>query len=162
MLQVLTTLSGLLVYWNVCQKWFQTWDFKFEISAPFTFPFLEPGNPYWRGRLSTVDLLIKVACFVKKVNNIIYTWMSWAKLVSTRRSTVLILLFSKNSLVEPSSKNLNWWSCGENNKTNNNNNNINLSPQNCFNFQQLCSQTAFSSAFCVFSSSEEKAALERR
>jgi hypothetical protein len=29
-----------------------------------------PGNTYWRGRLSTVDLLIKVACFVKKINNV--------------------------------------------------------------------------------------------
>jgi hypothetical protein len=26
---------------------------------------LTSGNAYWRGRLSTVDLLIKVACFVK-------------------------------------------------------------------------------------------------
>ncbi len=30
----------------------------------------QPGNPNRRGRLSTVDLLIKVACFVKKVNNV--------------------------------------------------------------------------------------------
>ncbi len=27
-------------------------------------------NTNWRGRLSTMDLLIKVACFVTKVNNI--------------------------------------------------------------------------------------------
>jgi hypothetical protein len=26
----------------------------------------EPGNPYRRGRLDTVDLLIKIACLVKK------------------------------------------------------------------------------------------------
>jgi len=31
---------------------------------------IKPGNTNWGGRLSTVDLLIKVACFVKKVNNI--------------------------------------------------------------------------------------------
>ncbi len=28
----------------------------------------QPGNPYWRGCLSTVGL-IKIACFVKKVIN---------------------------------------------------------------------------------------------
>ncbi len=28
------------------------------------------GNPNGRGRLSTVDLLIKLACFVTRVNNI--------------------------------------------------------------------------------------------
>ncbi len=28
------------------------------------------GNTNYRGRLSTTDLLIKVACFVKKVNDI--------------------------------------------------------------------------------------------
>jgi hypothetical protein len=26
----------------------------------------EAGNTYWRGRLSTVDLLVKVACFVEQ------------------------------------------------------------------------------------------------
>jgi hypothetical protein len=28
------------------------------------------GNTNWGGRLSTVDLLVKVVCFVKNVNNI--------------------------------------------------------------------------------------------
>jgi hypothetical protein len=32
--------------------------------------FLKSGNTTKRGRLSTIDLLIKVACFVKKVNNV--------------------------------------------------------------------------------------------
>ncbi len=31
---------------------------------------VKPGNTNRRGRLSTIDLLIEVACFVKKVNNI--------------------------------------------------------------------------------------------
>jgi hypothetical protein len=48
-----------------------------------------PGNPYWRGRLSTVDLLIKAACFVTKENRIFSTKTSWSKLVGTRRSTIL-------------------------------------------------------------------------
>ncbi len=34
------------------------------------------GNSDWRGRLCTIDLLIKVACFVRKVNNI-FT-INWA------------------------------------------------------------------------------------
>jgi hypothetical protein len=46
---------------------------------------------YWRGRLSTVDLLIKAACFVKKINYIFHIKMIWSKLVSARRSTVLSL-----------------------------------------------------------------------
>jgi len=51
-----------------------------------------PGKSYWRGRLSTVDLLIKVACFVKKANNIFSIKISCSKLVRTRKSTVLSLL----------------------------------------------------------------------
>jgi len=50
-----------------------------------------PGKPYWRGRLSTVNLLIWVRSFEKKVNNIFSMKSSWSKLVSTRRSTVMIL-----------------------------------------------------------------------
>jgi len=49
------------------------------------------GNTNWGGRVSTVDLLIKVTCFMKMKK-------SWSKLVSTRRSTVLILALSKTSL----------------------------------------------------------------
>ncbi len=39
-----------------------------SIMAPGT-NLRKPGKPYWRGRNSTVDLLIKVACFVIKVIN---------------------------------------------------------------------------------------------
>ncbi len=48
------------------------------------------GNPYWRGRLSTVDLLIKIGCLVKKISFSFKS--SWSELVSTWRSTVLRLL----------------------------------------------------------------------
>ncbi len=48
-----------------------------------------PGNTNWRGRLSTVDLFIEVACFVDKINNILIIKSSRSKLVRTRRSTVL-------------------------------------------------------------------------
>ncbi len=50
------------------------------------------GNTKLGLRLSTVDLLIKIACFVKEVNNIFSIKRSWSKLVSTRRSVVLGLL----------------------------------------------------------------------
>ncbi len=43
------------------------------------------------GRLSTVDVLIKVAYFVTKVNHIFEMKSSRPQLVSTRRSTVLSL-----------------------------------------------------------------------
>ncbi len=46
------------------------------------------GKPYWRGMLSTVNLLIEVACFVKKLNNMVNIKTSWYKLVSAMRSTV--------------------------------------------------------------------------
>jgi hypothetical protein len=46
------------------------------------------GNTNWAERLSTVDLLIKVACFTNGVNNVFNIRRSLSKLVSTRRSTV--------------------------------------------------------------------------
>ncbi len=41
-----------------------------------------------RGILSTVDLLIKVTCFVTQENNNFNVKMSWSKLDSQRRATV--------------------------------------------------------------------------
>ncbi len=52
--------------------------------------YLSSGRTNWRERFYTVDLLIKEACLVKKVD----IMFSWSKLVSTRRSTVLSLLSS--------------------------------------------------------------------
>jgi hypothetical protein len=43
------------------------------------------------GRLSTVDFLISVACYVKKVNNVWNAKRSGSKPVSARRSTVMRL-----------------------------------------------------------------------
>ncbi len=40
-----------------------------------------PGNTYWKGRLSTVDLLIGVAGLVKKVSSNFNIKMSWSKLI---------------------------------------------------------------------------------
>jgi hypothetical protein len=47
-----------------------------------------PGNTNRGGRLGTVFLLIKVACFVKK-ETIIILKMSSSKILSSKRSTVL-------------------------------------------------------------------------
>jgi len=41
---------------------------------------LEAGNAYRRERLSTIDLLIKAACFVKKVNNVYHIKINQSKL----------------------------------------------------------------------------------
>jgi hypothetical protein len=41
--------------------------------------------------LSTVDLLIKVTCFIKEINKIFNIKSNRSKLVSERRSTVLSL-----------------------------------------------------------------------
>jgi hypothetical protein len=68
------------------------WVSWHHFSPPFTpqTSSVAPRNTNWGDRLSTVDLLLKVACFVKKENNSFNVKMSWFKLVSTRRSTVLI------------------------------------------------------------------------
>jgi hypothetical protein len=62
-----------------------------------------PGKAHWRGKLSTADLLIKVACFQAKCKWYFHLkrqliWTSWYKEVNctqpsptTRRSTVLSL-----------------------------------------------------------------------
>ncbi len=45
---------------------------------------VKQGKTNWRGRLSTVVLLVKVSCFVTKVKNIFDFKCSWSKLVSMR------------------------------------------------------------------------------
>jgi len=52
-------------------------------------PFRQGTLTEEEGRLSTVDLLNKVACSVKKVNHTFNVKSSWPKCVCTRRSTVL-------------------------------------------------------------------------
>ncbi len=47
-------------------------------------------EPFWRRKLSTVDLLINICCSVKK-KNIVSVWKGTSELVSTWRSTVLSL-----------------------------------------------------------------------
>ncbi len=51
----------------------------------------QPGSTNEKGRISTVDLLIKAPCFVRKSNIFLYFKMRECKLVITRRSTVLSL-----------------------------------------------------------------------
>ncbi len=50
-----------------------------------------PVNPNGMVKISTVDLLIKVACCLKKWTIFCNIKSSWSKLVGTRRSTVLSL-----------------------------------------------------------------------
>ncbi len=58
------------------------------------------GREYWlKGRLSTVHLLIQVACFVNTANNVCIIRSSWSKLVCARRSTVLSLSLQWEILV---------------------------------------------------------------
>ncbi len=66
---------------------YSNWRMK-QLSNVMT---IDPANTNWGGMLSTVDPLIKVACFVKKENNIFHIKMSWSKLVRTRRFTKLSL-----------------------------------------------------------------------
>jgi hypothetical protein len=47
------------------------------------------GNPYWRGKLSTIDLHVKITGFVKKYFFIIKS--CWSEPVDIWRSTILIL-----------------------------------------------------------------------
>jgi hypothetical protein len=58
-----------------------------------------PGNTNWRGRLSTVDLLIKVACFVKRVNNNLILKGEYINLLVQGGQLYLAFPFSKISLV---------------------------------------------------------------
>ena len=58
----------------------------------------KPRSPYWRGRLSTVDIIINIACFFKEKKIFFSIKISWSTLVNTRRPTVLILPFGKHSL----------------------------------------------------------------
>jgi hypothetical protein len=60
---------------------------KFEAKTSFV---RLTREPLLRGRLSTIDLLVKITCFVKKDKQFSIKSSSY-KLVSTRRSTVLSL-----------------------------------------------------------------------
>jgi hypothetical protein len=50
----------------------------------------DPGNSYWRGKFNTIELLVKIACFVKKDIQCFSRKRSRSELVSTRRSIVLV------------------------------------------------------------------------
>jgi len=60
------------------------------------------GSANWRRRLITVDLLVKVACFVKKVDNILNIKSSWRELVISRRSIALspLIKFTRSFVVK--------------------------------------------------------------
>jgi len=47
-----------------------------------------PGNANLGGRLLIIDLVIKIACCVKRISNIFTIKRNWSELVSTKRSRV--------------------------------------------------------------------------
>jgi hypothetical protein len=66
---------------------------------------LKSGKPYWRGRISTVDPLIKIGWFVKKE---IYSYSLksiWSKLVSKWDQQYWSFPFSKASLLRYNGQN---------------------------------------------------------
>jgi len=64
---------------------------RWKFSPHQNYGYLLTRNAYWRGRLSTVDLLIKIACFVKKKNILFSIKSIWFEPVSAKMPTVLIL-----------------------------------------------------------------------
>jgi hypothetical protein len=76
----------------------QTNLYSINTAILVTTPIAE--NTYWRGRLSTVDLLIKTACFVKKEKNHLLQQLIWIRLDSARRWTVLMLPLQWEFLVQ--------------------------------------------------------------
>jgi hypothetical protein len=117
-LLVLTSLDQLLFYWKYL-TFFQKTSYPnqevngTEPSPSVSIPWIDvlkmyarkeketrlafgnfftnvPGKSYWRRRLNTVDLLSTVGC-LKKEKYGFSVRSSWFKLVSSRRSTVLIL-----------------------------------------------------------------------
>jgi hypothetical protein len=81
-------LSDLL---SMFQNLFQSDEDEARAFVQGTLSIVTAGNTNWGERLSTVDLLIKVTCFVKNVNNIFNIKRSRSIQVSTSRSTVLSL-----------------------------------------------------------------------
>ncbi len=68
-------------------------------------------NSSWRGRLSRLHLLIKIACFVKKYAYIFGTKSSWSESVSTRSQggqSYKSFPFSKDSLLASLSMTVTW------------------------------------------------------
>ncbi len=60
-----------------------------HLKGQFALWFVQPRNANWKGSLSTIDPLIKLACFLRIVSNIFYLKRSLSRLLSTRRPTVL-------------------------------------------------------------------------
>jgi hypothetical protein len=61
---------------------------------------VEPGIPYSRGRLSTVDLLITISCFVNKENMVLVLKAADLNQLLQGDQLNLSFHFSKDSLVE--------------------------------------------------------------
>ncbi len=55
-------------------------------------------EPLLKVRLSMVNLLVKIACFLRKEKYISITKSRWPELASARRLTILSLPFGRDSL----------------------------------------------------------------
>ncbi len=60
----------IILIFYACLATFKTLKLFFIKLANYFMVTAKPGKSYWRGRLSTVDLLIKVGCFVMKENKV--------------------------------------------------------------------------------------------
>ncbi len=87
-----TCFSKLGIQSYVCRYW-KIYLTKWRVDKREIWWNSKQGSLTKMGRQSTIDLLIKKGCFVKKVNNRVRIIRSWLKLVSTRRSTVQSLPF---------------------------------------------------------------------
>ncbi len=82
------TIENTLAYYNMSESNCRQ---KFYKIGPPSAMSPKTGNTNWGGRLRTVDLFFRVACFVKKWKTVFSIKSRRSKLVSTRRSTVLSL-----------------------------------------------------------------------
>ncbi len=67
-----TICPSFQIFISIC--WFNNiWNIAFVLEYLWVWIWVLPGNSYWRGRLSTVDLLIKRSYFIKK-EKIVSVW----------------------------------------------------------------------------------------
>jgi hypothetical protein len=89
-LDLKSELSKLVFFCNDAAEKYT--DLFFLASLFFFLRMVQSGNKHQlNGRLSTIDLLIKVACLKKILNNVYIIKKSCSQLVNAWRSTVLNL-----------------------------------------------------------------------
>jgi hypothetical protein len=97
----MTTDNFCLYLQNRLDQTSQTGGQWYSDTSPLVFLALSmgrAGNTYLTGRLNTVDLLIKMACLVEEGKIFLSIKSTKYELITTRRSTVLILPFQQGFL----------------------------------------------------------------